>query len=164
MKGLIPNSAGWYDASGAVQGASADAPLPTASYPLKLTYSGTLANGQTARMHGGAAGTPTVQNAIRYRYVQIYLQHRMATASQSGNTLSVRRRATDAQGNAYTEWTSAASFNFDSTTTDSTAVFRIAAVTDSASPIADEYEVSLTNASATSNNNLVWQAVVHLIP
>jgi hypothetical protein len=165
MKGLVPQPVGWTD-SGNVRAVTADAPLPVqlcGSPGLRFTYSGTVPYNSSVTLHGGAAGTPTVRNAVGYRRVYVYLQHRMQSAAQTGNVFRVRRRATASDGTPYTTWTPYADVSFDSGTTDATRWFSVVLDTDTAPP-ADELELTLGNSSATSGNGLVFQAVVLLLP
>jgi len=175
MKGLVPQPAGWYDNSDVVNAVSLGNPLPvqipagqgvSLRPPLegKQAYSGTVPFNSSATLHGGAAGSPTLQSAVGYRRVYVYLRHRMQSGAQTGNRLRVRRRATRPDGTPWTTWTDYVDFTFDSTTTDATRWFVIASTEDAANPPADEYELTLQNASTTSGNGLVWQAVVVALP
>lgn len=133
------------------------------SFITRSSYSGSVTYNSSATMHGGVAGTPTVVDVSHRRYVLVALQHRMATAAQTGNKLRVRRRYYAQDGTPYVTWTDYQDFTFDSTTSDQTKVFLIALSGDATSPIADEMEITIQNASTTSGNTLTWQAIVMVV-
>lgn len=138
--------------------------LPAVDNIQRYAYSGSVAYNTTATMHGGSVGTPTVVGVAGAKLVIVAIQHRMASAAQSGNKVRVRRRYVAPDGSPYTVWPSAYNdFAFNSGTTDDTAVFVIASSNDATNPPADELEISIQNVSTTTGNTLTWQAVVLVV-
>lgn len=124
---------------------------------LRASYSGTVAAGQAARLHGGAAGTPTLTGVASYRWIQVALQHSVGTAS-TGNKIRVRRRLYNEQGVPYTEWTPWVEYLFDSGTTPATGIFIVQDCYSSNTGLlaADELEIELV----ATTSAITWQAVV----
>lgn len=123
---------------------------------LRNAYNGSISAGGTARLHGGASGTPTLQGVAHYRIIHVAFQHSSSVASV-GNKLRVRRRYYNQQGVPYTTWTAWVEYTFSSGTTETTDLFVVQDTYSSNLLAGDELEIEVYNAGT---GTMTWQAVV----